>query len=311
MSDPLLTAVTQYARLHSNADGLATPPIPGLRMMYVDSPRGRLHSTYKPLVCLVLQGNKQLIVGKNEAVCSAGESIIVAADMPVIGQVTGASMTHPYVALAMEIDMGLVAEMSAALPGTASGRTSTGDTLFVQPTEASVADCGLRLMRLIDRPQAQQALLPGLRRELHYWLLAGPHGARLSDLAAPQGHAARLGRAVGFLRTNYSSRVSIEELAALAAMSLTAFHRHFKTLTSLSPGQYQKRLRLIEARRQMLYEGSSASDAAFKVGYESVSQFTREYGRMFGAPPGRDKRSAHMQVSQNRLNGIDNERKRA
>ncbi len=125
-------------------------------------------------------------------------------------------------------------------------------------------------------------------RELHYWLLSGQHGAALRSLAAPDSNVSRLAAAIAILRQEYRSRIPVERLAAAAAMSLTAFHKHFKHMTSLSPGQYQKRLRLIEARRLMLDEGFSASSAAFEVGYESVSQFTREYRRLFQAPPKRD-----------------------
>jgi AraC-like DNA-binding protein len=160
--------------------------------------------------------------------------------------------------------------------------------LFAQDTEAATLDCASRLMRLLDRPDAAPLLRPGIMRELHYWLLSGEHGAALRALADPDSHASRLAAAIAILRAEYRSRMPIERLAAAAAMSLTAFHKHFKHMTSLTPGQYQKRLRLIEARRLMLDEGFSASSAAFEVGYESVSQFTREYGRLFQAPPKRD-----------------------
>jgi len=125
-------------------------------------------------------------------------------------------------------------------------------------------------------------------QELHYWLLSGPHGAALQTLSDPNSHAGRLTAAIEILRAEYRSRVPVERLASAAAMSLTAFHKHFKQMTSLTPGQYQKRLRLIEARRLMLDEGLSATSAAFEVGYESVSQFTHDYGRLFKAPPKRD-----------------------
>ncbi|HEX6997493.1 MAG TPA: helix-turn-helix domain-containing protein [Gammaproteobacteria bacterium] len=139
-----------------------------------------------------------------------------------------------------------------------------------------------------DRPEATPLLHEGIMRELHYWLLSGPHGDALRALADPTSHASRLGAAIAILRAEYRSRIPVERLAAAAGMSLTAFHKHFKRLTSLSPGPYQKRLRLIEARRLMLEEGYPASRAAFEVGYESVSQFTRDYGRLYLAPPKRD-----------------------
>ena len=292
MEEALKDAVRRYANQHSNADGLALSPVPGLRVMCVDSARGKLQSTYRPLVCLILQGAKHLLVGQQERLCREGESVIVAADMPVIGQVVQATPERPYIALAVELDMALLAELADGVDGLPAGTRSHVQTLFVQSTDEAVLDCGIRLMRLIGRPEAIPVLHPGLMRELHYWLLSGPHGSRLRALAAPDSGASRLGRAIALLRSEFRDKLPVERLAGTAAMSLTAFHKQFKELTSLTPGQYQKRLRLIEARRLMLYEGRSASAAAFEVGYESVSQFTREYGRLFGAPPGRDSRSA-------------------
>lgn len=292
MQDALKDAVRRYANEHANADGLALPPVPGLHMMCVDSPRGKLHSTYTPLVCLVLQGAKHLLVGRQERLCLEGQSVIVGADMPVTGQVVQATPERPYMALAVELDLALLAELADQSGRAPVATVSHAQTLFVQDTAEALLDCGIRLMRLIGRPEAIPVLHPGLMRELHFWLLTGPHGAQLRALAAPDGTASRLGRAIALLRAQFRDKLPVERLAQAAAMSLTAFHKHFKEMTSLTPGQYQKRLRLIEARRLMLYQGLTASAAAYEVGYESVPQFTREYGRMFGAPPRRDVRSA-------------------
>src|SRR5690606_15568674 len=276
----------------ADADGLALAPVPGLRLMCVDSPRGKLHSTYHPLVCLVLQGAKHLLVGGQALVCREGQSVIVSAHMPVVGQVIEATPQKPYMALAMELDIALLRELAARFDGTPPAPVPHSQTLFLQETDEAIMDCGIRLMRLIGRPDAIPALHPGLVKELHYWLLSGPHGPRLRALAAPESIASRVARAVAVLREDFRERIPVERLAQAAAMGLSAFHRHFKEVTSLTPGRYQKRLRLIEARRLMLYEGMNASTAAFEVGYESVSQFTREYARMFGAPPKRDSRNA-------------------
>jgi AraC-like DNA-binding protein len=286
--ETLKQAVRAYASRHANSDGLAVTPVPGLRMMYVESPPGDLHSVYRPLVCLILQGAKRMTVGREQQVFSAGQSVIVSADMPVVGRIVQASPSEPYLAVAVELEMTILRELAAQLGGVRPQRPSETRTLFAQDTEAATLDCASRLMRLLDRPDAAQLLRPGIMRELHYWLLSGKHGAALRTLADPESHASRLAATVAILRAEYRSRIPIERLAAAAAMSLTAFHKHFKHMTSLTPGQYQKRLRLIEARRLMLDEGFSASSAAFEVGYESVSQFTREYGRLFQAPPKRD-----------------------
>ncbi len=286
--DALKQAVRTYAQRHANRDGLAVTPVPGLRMMCVDEPAGDLHSVYRPLVCFVLQGAKRMMVGSEERVFCGGQSVIVAADMPVVGRIVEANQEAPYLAIAVELEMALLREVAVQIGDTCPPRSSQMQTLFADDTEGATLDCASRLMQLLDRPDAAPMLRPGIMRELHYWLLSGPHGPALRTLADPDSYAGRLAAAIAILRAEYRSRVPAERLAAAAAMSLTAFHKHFKMMTSLTPGKYQKRLRLIEARRLMLDEGFSASNAAFEVGYESVSQFTREYGRLFKAPPKQD-----------------------
>jgi AraC-like DNA-binding protein len=295
--DQLKQAVRTYAGRHANRDGIALTPVPGLRMMCVEAPAGDLHSVYRPLICLILQGAKRMIVGSEERVFSAGQSVVVSADMPVVGRIVQASPSEPYMAIAVELEMTTMREVAVQLGDAPAQRLSETRTLFAEDTNAAALDCASRLMRLLDRPDAIPLLRPGITRELHYWLLSGQHGSALRALAAPESHASRLGAAIAILRAEYRSRVPVERLAAAAAMSLTAFHKHFKHMTSLSPGQYQKRLCLIEARRLMLDEGFSASSAAFEVGYESVSQFTREYGRLFQAPPKRDALRARSESS--------------
>lgn len=284
----LKQAVQTYASRHANSDGLALTPVQGLRMMCVDEPRGTLHSIYRPLVCLVLQGAKHLTVGLEKRVVSTGQSIVVTADMPVAGRIMEASPSAPYLAIAVELEMTILRDVALQLGGAHPQRASRTPALLAEETDAEILSCVSRLMRLLDRPEAIPLLRPAILWELHYWLLSGQHGVTLRTLAAPEGHARRLAAAIAILRQEYRSRVSVERLAAATAMSFTAFHKHFKSMTSLTPGQYQKRLRLIEARRLMLDEGRSATSAAFEVGYESVPQFTREYSRMFRMPPKRD-----------------------
>lgn len=290
MNQELLDAVANYARAHANLDGLALTPVPGLRMMCLDQPGEKLESTYRPLVCLVLQGEKHLLAGRQEKLCGEGQAIIVSADLPVTGQVVTASGNRPYIALAIELDMALLSELADQLRDTARVAPAPEASLLVQDVDEAILDCAWRLMRLIGRPEAVPILHPGLMRELHFWLLNGVHGQQLRAGLAPEAHPVRLNRAVTMLRLSYRQKLRVEELAKAASMSLSAFHKHFKDYTSLTPVQYQKRLRLIEARRMMVYEGASANKAAFEVGYESNSQFTREYARLFGAPPKRDAR---------------------
>lgn len=290
MNQELLDAVATYARAHANLDGLALTSIPGLRMMCLDGPGEKLESTYRPLVCLVLQGEKHLLAGRRESLCGEGQAIIVSADLPVTGQVVTASGSRPYIALAIELDMALLSELADQLCDSAPAAPSPEATLLVQDVDEAILDCAWRLMRLIGRLEAVPILHPGLMRELHFWLLNGVHGQQLRASLAPEAHPVRLNRAVAMLRQSYHLKLRVEALAEAASMSLSAFHKHFKDYTSLTPVQYQKRLRLIEARRMMVYEGATANKAAFDVGYESSSQFTREYARLFGAPPRRDAR---------------------
>lgn len=286
--DSLKKAVLSYTSRHANSRGMALTPVPGLRMMCLEAPSGELHSVYKPLICLVLQGAKRLIVGSEERVFSSGQSVLVSADMPVIGRVVQASRSEPYLAIAVELEMATLRELTAHIGSPRPRRPTEVPTLFAVDTEAALLDCASRLMHLLDRPEAAPLLSPGIMRELHYWLISGPHSTALRTLADPDSHASRLADAISMLRAEYRSRLSVERLAAEASMSLSSFHKHFKYMTSLTPGQYQKRLRLVEARRLMLEEGFSASKAALEVGYESASQFTRDYGHLFQVPPKRD-----------------------
>jgi len=302
--DALKAAVREYASRHADADGLARTPVPGLRMMCVETPHRVLHSTYKPLVCLVLQGAKQMTVGTHQQTFHQGQSVIVSADMPVAGRIVQASRTEPYLAVAVELDMSVLREIAIHLGSAPARPPRKSRVLFVDETHQAMRDCALRLMRLLDRPEAIPLLHPGIVRELHYWLLSGPHASALSALTLPESSASRLAAAIAILRKEYRSRIPVERLAAAAAMSLTAFHKHFKRMTSLTPGQFQKRLRLVEARHLIVNEGVTASRAALDVGYESISQFTREYGRMFGASPGRDGRRTLTAVKQARAASV-------
>ena len=289
MTDPLLTLVRRYTEAHADAGGLARTPIPGLATVRAISPSGLTHAISRPLVCLVLQGNKQVATGPRTVAFGAGDSLLITADVPTVSQVTRASTVAPYLSVVLELDPAVIADLLGQMTvGPAVGRAP----VRVEPTDAEVADAALRLMRLLDRPAAEPVLHGLLVRELHYWLLAGRHGAALRRFGWSEGRAHCVARAVAVLRAEFARPLPVERLAAVAGMSPSSFHQHFRAVTSLSPLQFQKRLRLIEARRLMLSEGAPASRAAFAVGYESVPQFTREYGRMFGLPPVRDRDAA-------------------
>ena len=289
MRDTLLDVVRRHAEAHADPAGIAPTPIPGLATVRATSPSGLVHAVSRPLVCLVLQGAKQVAMGAQVFAFAAGDSLLITADVPIVSQVTRASVAAPYFSLVLELDLAVIADLATQME---AGLAAEGAPVCVEPTDAEVADAALRLMRLLDRPAAEPVLRALLVRELHYWLLAGRHGVAIRRLGWPEGHARRVARAVAVLRAEFAQPLPVERLAAVAGMSPSSFHRHFLAVTSLSPLQFQKQLRLIEARRLMAAEGASASRAAFAVGYESVPQFTREYGRMFGLPPVRDVEAA-------------------
>jgi AraC-like DNA-binding protein len=288
MTDTLLNAVRRYVEAYADPTGLAQTPIPGLTTIRSTAPSGLVHAISRPLVCLVLQGNKQVAMGTETFAFKAGDSLLITADVPTVSQITRASVASPYLSLVLNLEAAVIADLTVQMREVP---VADGAPVRVEPTDIEVADAALRLMRLLERPASVPVLHAQLVRELHYWLLAGRHGAAIRRLGWPEGHAQRVARAIAVLRAEFMRSLPVDRLAAAAGMSTSSFHHHFRAVTSLSPKQFQKQLRLIEARRLMMSEGISASSAAFAVGYESVSQFTREYSRMFGLPPIKDAKA--------------------
>lgn len=287
----LLDAVSRHANANADAHGIARAPVPGLTTVRATAPSGLVYDISRPLVALVVQGGKQVTQGTQVLDLAPGDSLLITADVPTVSQITRATLAQPYHSLVLELDAALVAELAGQMQAVAARRRTPVQQL---PTDAEVAAAALRLLQLLDRPDALPVLQAAQLRELHYWLLAGRHGDAIRQLAAPGGQAARISRAVALLRAQFAQPWAVEQLAEVAGLSASAFHRHFRETTSLSPLQFQKQLRLIEARRLMLADGVSASSAAYAVGYESVPQFTREYGRLFGQPPVRDVAAARL-----------------
>ena len=289
MLETLLTAVSRFADAHVDAFGAAATAIPGLTVIRAEKPGELQYAISRPLVAIVLQGSKRVMIGIQTFDFGAGDSMVIAADVPTASQITRANVGAPYYALIVDLLPAVIESLTLEM-GVAE--IDHGGPIRIDRTEVEVADAGLRLMRLLHRPDAVAVLQTQVIREMHYWLLAGRHGPTIRKLGFASGAAQRVSRAVAVIRSDYARPLPVEHLAELAGMSLSTFHHHFRAVTSLSPLQFQKQLRLIEARRMMLSDGCSASAAAYAVGYESVSQFTREYGRMFGAPPVRDIRVA-------------------
>lgn len=290
----LLDAVRRHAEAYADWTGIAQTPIPGLMTARATAPSDLLHAVSRPTVCLVLQGAKHVTVGTEDFDFAAGDSLMITADVPTVSQITRASVAMPYFSLVMELDAAVITELSAEMTVL---QVSDPAPVRVDTTDREVADAAFRLMRLIDRPSSVPLLQAQLVRELHYWLLSGRHGIAIGNLGWRDGHADRVARAVAVLRADYAKPLPVERLASAAGMSLSSFHHHFRAVTSLSPLQFQKHLRLIEARRLMISDAKSASHAAFAVGYESVPQFTREYGRLYGLPPARDVQAARTRMA--------------
>ncbi len=293
MSSALLDAVRAYMTEHADRAGLAQTPITGMTTIRSTAPSELVHAISRPLVCLVLQGSKQVAMGPETFEFDAGNSLLITADVPTVSQVTQASVAAPYLSLVVDLDLAVIAELTLEMQAVP---VADGARVHAEPTDSEVADAALRLMRLVERPASLPVLHAQRLREFHYWLLAGRHGAAIRRLGGPEGHARRVVGAVALLRAEFRQPLPIDRLAAAAGMSASSFHQHFRAATSLSPLQFQKQLRLIEARRLMRAEGASGSSAAFAVGYESVSQFTREYGRMFGLPPVKDTQAVRRSV---------------
>lgn len=293
MTQALLAAVGRYANAHADMDGIATTPIAGLTLIRATRPSELQYAISKPLVALVVQGRKRVIMGSDVFDFGAGDSLLISADVPTISQITEASVGKPYLSLVLDLDPALIADLSVEMKLAPVGEASP---VRVEPTDDEVADAARRLMQLLDRPASMPVLRAQVLREMHYWLLAGRHGSDIRRLGRVDGNVQRIARAVALLRADFAQPLPVEKLAAVAGMSLSSFHQHFRQVTSLSPLQFQKQLRLIEARRRMVADGVSASIAAFEVGYQSVPQFTREYRRMFGTPPVRDAATTRAQA---------------
>jgi AraC-like DNA-binding protein len=293
MTDTLLKAVRRYAETHADPAGVARTPISGLTTIRATAPSGLDYAISRPLACLVLQGTKHVTMGNRAFTFRAGDSLLITADVPTVSRVTRASIALPYFSLVLDLDPAVIADLAVEMKAVP---VADGAPLRHEPTDAEVTDAALRLMRLIERPASVPVLRTQLVREMHYWLLAGRHGAAIRHLGWPDGPVQRVARAVAVLRAEFAQPLRVARLAAVAGMSPSSFHQHFRAVTSLSPLQFQKQLRLIEARRLMLSDGVTSSGAAFAVGYESVSQFTREYGRMFGLPPVRETKAARDNV---------------
>jgi AraC-like DNA-binding protein len=272
----------------SRGDGMHRTAVEGLHCIRLSRPHLQLPTVYHPCICVIVQGTKQVLLEDEIYRYSPPQFLAVSVDLPLVGQVIEASDAEPYLCLAIDIDARQITDLIAQSGDASWSRGETSRGLFVGDLDAVTQDSVLRLARLLDAPRDIPALAPLALREFHYRVLSGPYGRAIAQMAIAGSNTHKIGQIIRRIKTRIAEPIRVEELASMANMSPSSFHQHFKAVTAMSPVQYQKRLRLTEARHILLAEKADAASAAYRVGYQSVSQFSREYARMFGAPPIRD-----------------------
>lgn len=271
---------------HAPEDGMYDMPVPGLAVIRYGGPTDRVPVLHQPAVCIIAQGAKVVMLAEEAFRYDAASHLVVSVDLPLTGQVVEASPERPYLCVRVDLDPVLLSELMLQPLPAAGGESGRG--LHLSRNTPELTDAVTRLLALLDRPQDVAVLAPMIRREIHYRLLTGDQAGIVRQIGAPDSRLSQVNRAIGWIRRNFDRPFSMDVLAREAGMSASALHHHFKAVTAMSPLQYQKQIRLQEARRLMLGEARDAQAAGFEVGYESPSQFSREYARLFGAPPATD-----------------------
>lgn len=286
MLTDLKAALEHYLSRQDERFGVFETPISGMVIGHAEAQKLPDYAIYRPALGVVVQGAKQVWLGEQVLDYTEGEALLVSVSLLAKGVITRASAERPFLGVSIELDVAMLREVAAMLDfGEPDASVSTG--LSVHKLGPEILECLLRLAKLLETPQSLPVLYPGLMRELGFWLLKGATGAELRALVRPEGPSSRVEHALALLRSDFSTPMHVAELAAAAGMSLTSFHRHFKALTRVTPIQYQKQLRLVEARRILDAGTDNITGAAFAVGYESAAQFSRDYARFYGIPPKR------------------------
>lgn len=261
---------------------------PGIFIYQATKPSENDIYVLKPAFCVIAQGAKDVLVNDELFHYDSGSYLISTIDLPVKSSVVEASPEKPYLNFRIDLDPTLVAQVLMESRIEAKKRSATAKAIDVSPIDADLLEGVVKLARLLDTPEEMQFLAPGIIREIIYRLLRGAQGERLSHLVTAEGDTRRISKAVRQLRDNIDQPLKVEDMARELGMSVSGFHSHFKSVTAMSPVQFQKQIRLQEARRLMLAENMDVSSASFRVGYEDPSYFSREYKKLFGAPPLRD-----------------------
>ncbi|MBJ6133509.1 AraC family transcriptional regulator [Ochrobactrum sp. Q0168] len=285
--------LASLAKRFIETDGECRTAIDGLSLSRRSTPSVPCHSSYRPCLAMVLQGSKSLRLGSATINYARGEYLVTSLDLPVTWRVVEASAEAPHLCLSLAIDSEKLVDLlgrSDIRRGISQSENQWGISVNTAP--AGLVDAVMRLLRLLDSPEDIPVMAPLIEQEILYRLLTGPSGDRLINIATVDSQANRIARAIGWLRQHFALPLRIEQLAEYVNMSPSSFHHHFKSITAMTPIQYQKQLRLSEARRLMLVERLDAGTAGHRVGYQSPSQFSREYSRLYGNPPVRDIEAA-------------------
>ncbi len=263
-------------------------PLKGLHFNRSSSPSECIHSVSIPAFCAIAQGSKEVLLGSDRYQYDSMHYLLATVELPIVSQILEASKDKPYLSLRLDLDPTLVGSVMVEAGHPSSRSRADVKAIDVSPLDANLLDTVVRLVRLLDSPAEAHVLAPLIKREIIYRLLIGEQGSRLRHIAVLGGYTHHIARAIDRLRKDFNQPIKIESIARELGMSVSGFHHHFKSVTAMSPLQFQKQLRLQEARRLMLGENLDASSAAYRVGYDDASHFNREYKRLFGAPPMRD-----------------------
>ncbi len=269
-------------------DGIHATPIDGVQLVRLSNPSEPMPGVLQPALCIVAQGRKRVIAGDRILSYDPARFLIITLDTPVVGQVVEASPDEPYLCMKLDLDPAEISALLIETGGISAAAAESEPSLDLSAVSGDLLDAAVRLVRLVRKPEDIAVLAPMVKRELLYRLLRSDQATRLQQIAVAESRMQQVNRAIGWIKRNFREGFSIEAVADEARMSTSALHLHFKAVTAMSPLQYQKQLRLQEARRLMLAEAMDAASAGYRVGYDSASQFSREYARLFGAPPLRD-----------------------
>jgi AraC-like DNA-binding protein len=273
---------------NTGTDGSHSTPIPRIVLHRASRVSEPMHMVYEPAVCIVAQGRKRTMAGDGVYFYDPQKYLVVSVDVPIVSQFLQASPDKPYLCLQVSLDPAAIGALMLESDMERAAREQPVTALAVSDVNADLLDAAIRLVRLLGSPRDIPILAPLAEREILYRLLRGDQTSRMSQIAFGESKLQQVNRAIGWIKRNFREAFSVEFLASEARMSPSALHQHFRTVTGMSPLQYQKQLRLQESRRLMLSQDVNAAAAGHSVGYDSPSQFSREYRRLFGAPPVRD-----------------------